>query len=90
MGYSADGFPLIGPVPDEDGLCIAASFQGSGMVLSLFSVFALVQMMNEASTEALDQWFPTTFRITKNRMICEFKGKVHARASSYHQLKGLL
>ena len=30
MGYSADGLPLIGPMPGEDNLYVAASFQGSG------------------------------------------------------------
>ncbi|KAI9872725.1 MAG: hypothetical protein M1830_001257, partial [Pleopsidium flavum] len=31
MGYSADGFPLIGQMPGEEGLYITASFQGHGM-----------------------------------------------------------
>lgn len=32
MGYSADGHPLVGALPDGEGLYIAASFQGHGMV----------------------------------------------------------
>jgi glycine/D-amino acid oxidase-like deaminating enzyme len=30
MGYSADGYPLVGEIPDEPGLFISASFQGHG------------------------------------------------------------
>ena len=30
MGYSADGFPLVGEIPREEGLYISASFQGHG------------------------------------------------------------
>ena len=37
MGYSADGYPFVGPVPDQTGLFLDASFQGHGMV-SLLAV----------------------------------------------------
>lgn len=30
MGYSADGYPLVGEIPGEPGLYISASFQGHG------------------------------------------------------------
>lgn len=30
MGFSADGFPMVGEIPDEKGLYICASFQGHG------------------------------------------------------------
>lgn len=67
MGCSADGFPIIGQVPNENELYIAASFQGLGMVLCLYSAKALVQMINKIDEKELN-WFPMAFRITEGRM----------------------
>ena len=78
MGYSADGFPLIGKMPGEDDLYIAASFQGSGMVLCFDSTRALFEIMEHAD-EALDQWFPKAFRVTHERMKRKFRGRLHAK-----------
>ena len=78
MGYSADGFPLVGQIPGEDDLYIAASFQGSGMVLCLESTRALAEIMNQ-DDEALDQWFPKAFRVTHERMKRRFRGRLHAK-----------
>ena len=80
MGYSADGFPLIGPVPDECGLYIAASFQGSGMVLSLSCAKALVNLINGEDGPELDKWFPKAFRIRTQRLKQKFKGRLHTTA----------
>ena len=77
MGYSSDGFPLIGQMPGEHDLYIAASFQGSGMVLCFESTRALLEIMNQ-DDEALDQWFPKAFRITRDRMKRKFGGRLHA------------
>lgn len=81
MGYSADGFPLVGQVPNQQGLYIAASFQGLGMVLCFFSALALVQIMNKENEKELDQWFPAAFRITEDRMIHKVKGTHHTIVS---------
>lgn len=77
MGYSSDGFPLIGQMPGEDDLYIAASFQGLGMVLCFESARALCEIMNRED-EALDQWFPKAFRVTPERMKRKFRGRLHA------------
>ena len=44
MGYSADGHPLVGPVPGQQGLFIDASFQGHGMVLCFLCAKAAAAM----------------------------------------------
>ena len=67
MGCSADGYPIIGQVPNEHELYIAASFQGLGMVLCFYSAKALVQMMSKTDEKELN-WFPVAFRITERRI----------------------
>ena len=76
MGYSADGFPLVGEIPGQRGLYISASFQGSGMVLCFDSVKALLAIMNNKD-EFLSEWFPKAFRITPARMKHKFRGRLH-------------
>lgn len=78
MGYSSDGFPLIGRMPGEDDLYIAASFQGSGMVLCFDATRALFEIMKHED-EALDRWFPKAFLITDERMKRKFRGRLHAK-----------
>ncbi|SLM35410.1 FAD dependent oxidoreductase [Lasallia pustulata] len=73
MGYSADGFPLIGQIPDKDGLYIAASFQGHGMVLCFSSATALATMMAGGDEEELYQWFPKAFCMAAERYKHKFK-----------------
>ncbi|MCJ1394134.1 hypothetical protein MMC18_009563 [Xylographa bjoerkii] len=77
MGYSADGFPLVGPVPDEKELYIAASFQGHGMVLCLLAAKALVQMITGDDLTDVDDRFPKAFRVTTERMKHTFEGRLH-------------
>ena len=87
MGYSSDGFPLIGQMPGEDDLYIAASFQGSGMVLCFESAGALFEIMSH-DDEALDQWFPKAFRVTRERMKRKFQGRLHAKVPPMnHEVK---
>ena len=74
MGYSADGFPLIGQIPDMDGLYVAASFQGHGMVLCFLSATALATMMAGGDEDELYQWFPKAFCMTAERYKHNFKG----------------
>lgn len=77
MGYSSDGFPMIGKVPGEDGLYISASFQGSGMVLCFDSARALVNIIHENHEKEIEKWFPKSFLITSERMKLEFRGRLH-------------
>lgn len=81
MGYSADGFPLVGQIPGEDGLYIAASFQGNGMVLCFQVARALVAIMNQEHEDELDHWFPKAFRMTSDRTRHKFQGKRHSKVS---------
>ena len=81
MGYSADGFPLVGQIPGENGLYIAASFQGNGMVLCFQVARALVAIMNEEHENELDQWLPKAFRMTSDRTEHKFQGKRHSKVS---------
>ena len=67
MGFSRDGNPLVGQIPDEQGLFIAASFQGHGMVLCWLAAMGLVQMMtgqNDVDTVSI----PKAFIVTSDRM----------------------
>ncbi|KAK4230157.1 putative fad dependent oxidoreductase [Podospora fimiseda] len=77
MGFSPDGFPLVGEVPGEKGLWVSASFQGHGMVLCWMCAKALVEMMEEGSdgSRRLDGWFPRSFRITEERLKKRFEGR---------------
>ena len=89
MGYSVDGFPLVGQVPDEEGLFIAASFQGSGMVLSFSCAAALLDLITGHNEEELDRRFPTSFRFTKARLRHKFRGRLHIAKPKDFELKAL-
>lgn len=81
MGFSADGFPLVGQVPGEEDLYVAASFQGNGMVLCFEIARALVAIMNEEDERELNRWFPKAFRMTSERTKHKFQGKLHSKVS---------
>ena len=75
MGFSADGFPLVGSIPEQNGLFISASFQGHGMVLCFSCANALVQMMlgpHEGEQE-LDLWFPQAYKVSERRLALSFQ-----------------
>ena len=76
MGYSPDGYPLVGCMPDEEGLYISASFQGHGMVLALLCARALTTIMLERYGAELDLWFPEAFKVQRDRLALSFQGKV--------------
>ena len=80
MGYSSQGFPLVGSVPHEDNLWIAASFQGSGMVLCFQVAKALVTMMDGGDDEQLRNWFPQSFRMSEDRLKQKFRGRLHEKS----------
>lgn len=88
MGYSADGFPLIGQIPNRTGLYISASFQGSGMVLCSESAKALVSIINNEDDADLEKWFPKAFRMTSERTKHKFRGRLHTNITPMkHEVK---
>jgi glycine/D-amino acid oxidase-like deaminating enzyme len=78
MGFSPDGFPLVGELPGEQGLWASCSFQGHGMVLCWMCARALVEMMEGRDGEELREWFPDAFRITEARLAQKFQGRLDA------------
>ncbi|KAL8838060.1 MAG: hypothetical protein Q9170_002296 [Blastenia crenularia] len=80
MGYSSQGFPLVGPVPGEPNLWIAASFQGSGMILCLHTAQALITMINGQDDAHFNEWFPQPYRMSEDRLKQKFKGRLHEKA----------
>ena len=78
MGFSADGYPFVGPVPGEEGLYLCASFQGHGMVLCFLSAKGLTQMVEGKDEEELSSWFPDCYRVTEERMAMKFEGRMKA------------
>ncbi|KAL8756008.1 MAG: hypothetical protein Q9199_003242 [Rusavskia elegans] len=87
MGYSSQGFPLVGMAPGEDNLWIAASFQGSGMALCFLTAKALVTMMDGEHGERISDWFPRAFRMSESRLKHKFRGKLHMKAPMDLELK---
>jgi glycine/D-amino acid oxidase-like deaminating enzyme len=77
MGFSGDGFPLIGPMPAEEGLDIAAAFQGHGMVNCFLCAKALAQILTGSDGEELDAWFPRAYRMSEGRLATKFLNKLH-------------
>ncbi|PGH04884.1 hypothetical protein AJ80_08433 [Polytolypa hystricis UAMH7299] len=74
MGYSADGCPLIGELPGENGLYIMASFQGHGMVLCFLCARALTHILFGDDENELYAWFPRAYKVTPARMKLKFDG----------------
>ena len=77
MGFSVDGFPLVGPM-SEEGLYIAAAFQGHGMVNCFLCAKALTQIMTGKNREGLDSWFPKAYRMRESRLAAKFLNKLHS------------
>jgi glycine/D-amino acid oxidase-like deaminating enzyme len=50
MGYSDDGFPYVGTVPDKEGQFICAGFSGHGMPQIFLSAKAIAEMVTLGST----------------------------------------
>ncbi|KAJ4349410.1 uncharacterized protein N0V89_008025 [Didymosphaeria variabile] len=57
-----DGFPVVGGLPNEEGLWASACMNGHGMAWAFRSAEALVQMMAEGETPT---WFPKAFDINR-------------------------
>ena len=90
MSYSADGFPLVGQVPEQEGLYIAASFQGHGMVLCYLCAKALAEVLFGTDDRELDSWFPKAFRMRKERFADKFEGRLHVKAAKELEVKSQL
>ncbi|KAI9804252.1 MAG: hypothetical protein M1833_007059 [Piccolia ochrophora] len=90
MGYTPDGFPLIGKMPGEDGLYVSAAFQGHGMVLSFLCARALTEILLGNDGKELDSWFPRSFRITEERLTQRFEGQKDVLRPSDLELKSRL
>jgi len=74
MGFSSDGYPLVGPVPGEQGLYLDVSFQGHGMVLCFLCARAAAHMIQDQDDGRLDGWFPSVYRVTEERLHKKFMG----------------
>lgn len=95
MGYSADGYPFVGPVPAQQGLYLDVSFQGHGMVLCFLCARAVSEMVLGDLTEEgrngvhggeiLGSWFPTCFRVSEERMRKRFSGRLKVTKASHVQ-----
>jgi glycine/D-amino acid oxidase-like deaminating enzyme len=79
MGFSADGYPFIGPMPGEEGLFLSVSFQGHGMVLCFLCAKAVTSMiLGQKEEEELKGWFPECYRISEERLGKKFMGRTKA------------
>ncbi|KAL7917455.1 FAD dependent oxidoreductase [Trichoderma austrokoningii] len=76
MGFSRDGWPWVGPVPDSagggDGLWLCAGYSGGGMPNAALCAKAVVEMMIpdlEDGGEVADQIdLPPEYLLTKDRL----------------------
>lgn len=70
MGYSSDGFPHVGSVPNKPGQYICAGFSGHGMPQVFLSAKALAEMIVEnKAVEQVD--LPQVYRSTQERLDSE-------------------
>ena len=66
MGYTSDGFPFVGSVPEKPGQYICAGFSGHGMPQAFLSAKAVASMVAEGKAiEAVD--LPRLYRATEER-----------------------
>lgn len=86
MGFSPDSFPFVGQMPGEEGLWVAASFQGHGMVFCWKCAEALTEMMHQTNPQAPPTWFPAAFLVTEKRLGRRFEGVRHTTAGGSSEL----
>ena len=68
MGYSDDGFPYVGAVPDKPGQYICAGFNGHGMPQIFLSAKAIAEMvLLGAKPEDVD--LPLPYRTASERWV---------------------
>lgn len=67
MGYTADGFPYVGEVPNKPNSYICAGFSGHGMPQAFLSARAVADIiMDNKQVDGVD--LPTVYRSTKERL----------------------
>lgn len=66
MGYSADGFPFVGEVPDKPNAYICAGFSGHGMPQAFLSARAVADMI-VAGKKIEEVDLPRVYWSTKER-----------------------
>ncbi|KAI7187117.1 FAD dependent oxidoreductase superfamily [Hortaea werneckii] len=67
MGYSSDGFPHVGAIPDKPGQFICAGFSGHGMPQVFLSAKAIATMIAKGkNVEEVD--LPRLYRASKGRV----------------------
>ena len=81
MGFSGDGFPLIGPMPADDGLYVAAAFQGHGMVNCFLCAKALAQMLAGRESETLGDWLPRPYRTSESRLAVKLLHRLNTKGN---------
>lgn len=79
MGYTSDGFPFIGEVPDRPSQYICAGFSGHGMPQAFLSAKAVASMIAEGKT-ADEVDLPRLYRASRERVNSE---KQHISLTSY-------
>ena len=67
MGYTSDGFPMIGEVPDKPGQYVCAGFNGHGMPQVFLSAKAIADMVVDGKV-ADDVDLPVVYRLTRDRL----------------------
>lgn len=79
MAHTLDGYPLVGQVPDQEGLWVCCGFQGHGIALAHKCAEGLVQMMRRKTCFQMGQtplesdWFPKAFVVTEERIRTKFR-----------------
>jgi glycine/D-amino acid oxidase-like deaminating enzyme len=67
MGYTNDGFPFVGDLPDKPGQYICAGFNGHGMPQVFLSAKAIASMVVDGiRLEATD--LPRLYRSSRERL----------------------
>ena len=79
MGYTTDGFPFVGDLPDEPGQYICAGFNGHGMPQAFLSAKAIVSMVVDG-TRLEETDLPRLYRSSRERI--ESK-KEHVSRTAY-------
>lgn len=84
MGYSSDGFPHVGAIPDKPGQFICAGFSGHGMPQVFLSAKAIATMIAKGKDfEEVD--LPRLYRVSKERVNSQ---QEHATLSSWKKVFG--
>ena len=68
MGYSDDGFPYVGGVPDKPGQFICAGFNGHGMPQIFLSTKSIAEMV-VLGAKAEDVDLPLPYRTASERWV---------------------